>query len=84
MQSVPRLSGGGIAEGIPGRIPDYLQPPAGCRFHPRCPQVMAVCRQEKPPAYEVSQGHHVACFLYDQNRPAAAAGDAQRFTETVN
>jgi peptide/nickel transport system ATP-binding protein len=64
MQSVPRLSGGGVAEGIPGRIPNYLDPPTGCRFHPRCPHVMDVCSQEKPPIYTVGEDHHVACYLY--------------------
>jgi peptide/nickel transport system ATP-binding protein len=64
MQSVPRLSGGGVAEGIPGRIPDYLNPPAGCRFHPRCPHVMDICRREKPPVYSIGEDHHVACHLY--------------------
>lgn len=64
MQSVPRLSGGGVAEGIPGRIPDYLNPPPGCRFHPRCPHVMDICAREKPPVYTVGENHHVACYLY--------------------
>jgi len=66
MQSVPRLSGGGMAEGIPGRIPDYLNPPPGCRFHPRCPSVMDICRQQKPPGYAAGDGHQVACFLYKE------------------
>ncbi len=65
MEVVPRLSGGGIAPGIPGRIPDYLDPPTGCRFHPRCPHVMEVCRREKPPAFSLDEDHQVACFLYD-------------------
>ena len=64
MQSVPRLSGGGVAEGIPGRIPNYLNPPTGCRFHPRCPHVMDICRQEKPPVCTVGEEHYVACYLY--------------------
>jgi peptide/nickel transport system ATP-binding protein len=64
MSAVPRLTGGGIADGIPGRIPDYLNPPPGCRFHPRCPHVMNICRQEKPHFYRVSDDHEVACFLY--------------------
>ena len=34
MAAVPRLTGGGIADGIPGRIPNYQTPPPGCRFHP--------------------------------------------------
>jgi peptide/nickel transport system ATP-binding protein len=62
--TVPRLTGGGIASGIPGRIPGYLNPPPGCRFHPRCPHVMDICRTDKPPAYRVDEEHEVACFLY--------------------
>ena len=37
MSCIPKLAGGGIAEGIPGHIPNYLDPPEGCRFAPRCP-----------------------------------------------
>ncbi len=70
MEAVPRLTGGGISEGIPGRIPDYRNPPTGCRFHSRCPHVMPVCSREKPPAFQVRQpgeeSHEVACFLYDE------------------
>jgi peptide/nickel transport system ATP-binding protein len=66
IQTVPRLTGGGIASGIGGRIPDYLNPPPGCRFHPRCPQAMDACRVQKPPAVTVEDGHQVACFLYSQ------------------
>jgi peptide/nickel transport system ATP-binding protein len=72
MDAVPRLTGGGVSDGIPGRIPDYLNPPPGCRFHPRCPHAMDICRQEKPPFYKpvlshvegLSDNHEVACFLY--------------------
>ena len=66
MQAVPKLTGGGVAHGIPGRIPEYLDPPPGCRFHPRCPQVMDICRREKPPHFRADDGHQVACFLYDK------------------
>jgi peptide/nickel transport system ATP-binding protein len=66
MKAVPKLTGGGIAKGIPGRIPDYLDPPVGCRFHPRCDRAMDVCSQEKPRFYRVSEEHEVACFLYRQ------------------
>lgn len=70
MDAVPRLTGGGIADGIAGRIPDYASPPAGCRFHPRCPHAMDICRQEKPSFYSkrsgMSDNHAVACFLYQQ------------------
>ncbi len=61
---IPKLSGGGIAEGIPGRIPNYLNPPDGCRYSTRCPEVMERCTKEKPEFKDVGNGHQVACFLY--------------------
>jgi peptide/nickel transport system ATP-binding protein len=68
MAAVPRLSGGGVSDGIPGRIPAYMHPPPGCRFHPRCPQAMDICRQDKPTFYTVGSDHQVACFLYRDGR----------------
>lgn len=65
MSCIPKLSGGGISEGIPGRIPNYLDPPKGCRFAPRCSKVMDICHKVKPPMFEPIQDHQVACFLYD-------------------
>jgi peptide/nickel transport system ATP-binding protein len=67
MDAVPRLSGGGVSDGIPGRLPSYLTPPAGCRFHPRCPHVMDICRNEKPPLYQMDGDHRVACFLHSNH-----------------
>jgi len=64
MNALPKLTGGGIAEGIPGRIPEYLDPPSGCRFHPRCPQAMKRCSESLPPVIHTSDDHDVACFLY--------------------
>jgi len=73
IQTVPRLTGGGMASGIPGRIPDYLNPPPGCRFHPRCARAMDICRTQKPPAYHIEAGHEVTCFLYrDREKDARA------------
>ncbi|MDR5684448.1 MAG: ABC transporter ATP-binding protein [Armatimonadota bacterium] len=71
MGTVPKLSGGGVPEGIPGRIPDYMRPPPGCRFHPRCPHVMPVCREKRPPLYDVGSRHQVACCLYQEERQTA-------------
>jgi peptide/nickel transport system ATP-binding protein len=65
MAAVPKLTGGGVSDGIPGRMPAYLDPPKGCRFHPRCPHVMDICQREKPPRYQVSGDHKVACFLHE-------------------
>ncbi len=72
MAAVPKLSGGGITEGIPGRIPEYKNPPSGCRFHPRCPHVMPICKRVKPPNFEIpGEGQEVACFLYDAPQKVA-------------
>jgi len=48
-------------EAIPGTIPNLINPPSGCRFHPRCPRATAICRQEKPETRSVGADHVVAC-----------------------
>ncbi len=60
---LPKLTGEGIAKGIRGRIPDYLNPPAGCRFSPRCPYVKDICRAERPELEVDANGHSIACFM---------------------
>jgi peptide/nickel transport system ATP-binding protein len=62
--SIPKLTGGGMMEGIPGRLPSYLDPPAGCRFSPRCKMATERCSTERPPLLDVGNGHRVACFRY--------------------
>lgn len=47
---------------LPGEPPDLLNPPSGCRFHPRCPRATVQCRQETPPFIEHSPGHFAACW----------------------
>ncbi len=49
---------------IAGEVPSALDPPSGCRFHPRCPHAMARCATEAPVAKDVAPGHTVACHLY--------------------
>jgi oligopeptide/dipeptide ABC transporter ATP-binding protein len=50
--------------GISGEVPSALDPPAGCRFHPRCPHAMPRCSKEVPLRRDVAPGHSVACHLY--------------------
>ncbi len=49
---------------VKGEPPSPINPPAGCRFHPRCPFAKDVCRKEEPPLVEVERDHYVACWLY--------------------
>lgn len=51
-------------EAIPGTVPNLITPPGGCRFHPRCPYAMEVCKQKVPELVEIEDGHFVACYLY--------------------
>ena len=51
-------------ETIPGTVPNLIEPPSGCRFHPRCPRVMGVCKEKVPELKEMEPGHFVACHLY--------------------
>ena len=48
---------------IKGEIPSPLHPPSGCHFHPRCPHVMARCREESPALREIAPGRWSACHL---------------------
>jgi oligopeptide/dipeptide ABC transporter ATP-binding protein len=52
-------------ESIEGVVPDLINPPSGCRFHPRCKQAMPVCREREPQLQPVADGHLVSCHLYD-------------------
>ena len=64
---VPKLTAGALPRGIDGVVPDYLDPPPGCRFAPRCRHRMPVC-DTPVPRFPVGNDREVACFLY---RPAA-------------
>jgi peptide/nickel transport system ATP-binding protein len=49
----------------PGEPPNLIAPPKGCRFHPRCPRIVAgLCDVDEPPEFEPAPGHFVECWLY--------------------
>jgi len=51
---------------IPGMVPSLVNPPPGCRFHPRCPHAMEVCTKEDPVTIQVEKGHSVRCHLFSR------------------
>jgi oligopeptide/dipeptide ABC transporter ATP-binding protein len=53
-------------EGIEGAVPSMLDPPPGCRFHPRCPYAKVKCSAERPRSVELENKHAVSCVLYYQ------------------
>jgi peptide/nickel transport system ATP-binding protein len=67
LKSIPRLREKvDRLEFIPGVPPDLRNPPSGCRFHPRCPYVMDICKKVEPQLVEVKPNHYVACHLYTE------------------
>ncbi|MCX7795980.1 MAG: ABC transporter ATP-binding protein [bacterium] len=63
LSAVPRLTGRWKAEGLIGRLPDYVNPPPGCRFYMRCQQSNSNCKI-KPKLLKLNKDHSVACWLY--------------------
>jgi len=49
---------------VSGEVPSALNPPSGCRFHPRCPQAMDQCRRIDPALLDLGEGRSVACHLF--------------------
>jgi peptide/nickel transport system ATP-binding protein len=64
LRSIPRIRSKEKITWIPGVPPDLRRPPAGCRFNPRCPYVMDICRREEPPIIKINKDHYVSCWLH--------------------
>ncbi|MCL7399383.1 MAG: ABC transporter ATP-binding protein [Thaumarchaeota archaeon] len=62
LESIPRP--GSPFKSIPGAVPNLVNPPSGCRFHPRCQYMMNECKHKVPALVKVSEEHQVACLLY--------------------
>lgn len=61
---VPKFSMEGTLKSIEGTVPNLVRPPQGCRFHPRCPHAMGICRKEAPDLIGIEGNHTVACHLF--------------------
>ena len=68
LEAVPKFSDQKELKSIEGNVPNLVTPPAGCRFHPRCPHAMDVCRQAFAVMKEVDQNHLVACYWVESKR----------------
>jgi len=51
---------------IHGTVPNLINPPSGCRFHPRCREPLDICSKEKPAMVELERGHFISCWKYTQ------------------
>ena len=65
MASVPTLRVDKDLDFIPGSPPSLVDPPKGCRFHPRCPYAMEKCTEHSPPKTDLGHNHYVRCWLYE-------------------
>ena len=70
--SIPRLHNTAMPEFLPGAPPDLSQPPAGCRFHPRCPVAFDPCAKETPPWFQIDRTQAARCWLYGTSPPPTA------------
>ncbi len=62
LESIPKPGEG--FKSIVGMVPNLINPPTGCRFHPRCPFAKTICKEKMPKIKEVKKEHFVACHLY--------------------
>ncbi len=68
LEAVPKFTMEEELQSIEGNVPNLVTPPPGCRFHPRCPHAMDVCRQEFPAMKEINKDHLVACYWVEQKK----------------
>jgi oligopeptide/dipeptide ABC transporter ATP-binding protein len=78
LRCVPRLGRPGMPiTPIEGSVPDLVSPPPGCRFAPRCPDVMDHCSDAVPPMYQPEPSRRVRCYLYGERTAPASASTGE-------
>jgi peptide/nickel transport system ATP-binding protein len=68
---------------IAGAPPDLIQPPTGCRFHPRCPDAMTICPRRQPPIVTTELNQRVACWLHGPDDLIPPGGTAPLEREAI-
>lgn len=63
INSLPKFGDKSMRDSVPGKPPSLADPPTGCPFHPRCPHVKDICRQQMPDFSYPNENHKVACWL---------------------
>ncbi|ACI19195.1 ABC transporter ATP-binding protein [Dictyoglomus thermophilum] len=63
LNSVPTLKTTKKLKAIPGSPPSLINPPSGCRFHPRCQYVMDICKEKEPPMFKKDEDHYAKCYI---------------------
>ncbi len=78
--SLPRIGDLKPKVSLHGAPPSLADPPSGCRFHPRCPMAMDICKQSHPALTTVAPGRRVACFAVDPKAKAVGGTPASKIT----
>ncbi len=71
LKSIPRLGFNKSKKrlySITGNVPDALNFPSGCRFHPRCKKSLDICDKQEPPLFDIAEGMKVKCWLYKNSK----------------
>jgi peptide/nickel transport system ATP-binding protein/oligopeptide transport system ATP-binding protein len=73
MSAIPKPTPGVRRERIilPGDVPSPIDPPTGCRFHPRCWMARSICKEVEPPFEQKAPGHWAACHFADEVKESA-------------
>jgi peptide/nickel transport system ATP-binding protein len=68
INSLPKFGDKSVRDSVPGSPPSLADLPTGCPFHPRCPHVKDICRQQMPDFTQVDENHRVACWLVGEEQ----------------
>lgn len=73
LSAVPMVEGKRDIIRLQGELPSPVHPPAGCHFHPRCPETMPECRLAYPEPVRLSRTRTVSCLLYRASKVASSS-----------